>query len=1067
MSDRTKQNDYFRSFEHQAGTSSALETVDKEFANYTPEQIASMPRRGFLKLMGASMALAGLSLTGCRRWPKQHLVPSTAGMRGQMPGQAEFYATVFERNGVADALFVKSFDGRPIKIEGNPLHPLFRTAEGNPNSMHADGLGAADAFAQASLLTMYDPYRSRSVIHRTNGNAQASNWDTFFAEFFEKAGALPQGKGMAILTESTSSLTVATLREKLLVKYPQALWATYEPLTAESEAEAGRASFGVPTRAVYHLDKAKVIVSLDCDLLGTHCASTYHGAGWAKGRRSADSTGTMNRMYLAESTMSATGAAADHRLPVRPSRVSAIAIGLAKALGVSGVGDATLEAGEQAFVDSAAADLKAARSGGVVAVGGHVSKEIQALVASINASIGAIGNGVTYHELPDEGKDSGIESFKTLSKSMREGSIHALLITGGNPVYDAPSDLDFSSGLKSVPFSAHLSTYDNETSRACYWHLPRSHYLEHWGDARAYDGTVSIQQPLIEPMFDSKSPIEFLAALGHDELLDGMKLVQRSLGSLTNDDVAWKKALHDGLVPKSGYELASGAPKAVSAVATTASRADSFELRFLPSMTYDGRYADNAWLQEAPDPLTKLVWDNAALINKNDAERIGVKHGEIVKITLGQQSLEIPAFILWGQPRGVIGLPLGYGRSAATPIGNEIGFNTYVLRRSDSLYADTTGATITSTGRTHKLVTTQEHHMVQTGDEPGRKGYERRIEGKDGAQGQIVREASLKDYKANPNVINKGLHSLPLVQLYDTPYKRPKAHENGPEAFNYPHAWGMAIDMSICTGCNACAIACQSENNIPVVGKGMVEMNREMHWLRLDRYFKGDADNPGVVYQPMMCVQCENAPCEQVCPVAATVHDTEGLNTMVYNRCIGTRYCSNNCPYKARRFNYFDWHARDPRAGYGLDLLESIWLGIPDTQQVKGVHELSKLRMNPDVSVRMRGVMEKCTYCTQRIKEATIQRKNEWNRGERENYTVSDGDIVTACQQACATQAIVFGDLNDPNSKVSQLMKQKRTYAVLEDLNTRPRTKYMAKITNPSESITPAKPQAASTEHHG
>lgn len=1069
MSDRTNQNLYFRSFEHQSGTSSALDKADSEFANYSPEQIASMPRREFLKLMSASMALAGLTLTGCRRWPKEHLVPSTAGLRGQMPGEAEFYATVFERNGVADALWVKSFDGRPIKIEGNPLHPLFRTAEGNPESMHADGLGAADAFAQASLLTMYDPYRSRLVVHRTrpgnpeNDGAASSTWEAFFSEFNAKAASLPQGKGLAVLTESSSSLTVAALREKFLARYPQAQWATYEPFSSELESEAGRASFGVPARAMYHLDKAKVIVSLDCDLLGTHCASTYHSVGWAKGRRSVDSNGTMNRMYLAESTMSSTGAAADHRLPVRPSRVSAIAIGLARALGLSGVSEVTLEATEQTFVDAAAADLKAARGDGVVAVGGHVAEEIQSLVTSINASLGAIDNSVTYHKLSDTG--SAIASFKQLTSDMRAGSIHALLIIGGNPVYDAPSDLDFESSLKSVPFSAHLSLYDGETSRACAWHLPRSHFLEHWGDARAVDGTVSIQQPLIEPLFDSKSPIQFLAMLAHDDELDGMKLVQRSLGTLTSDETAWKKSLYNGLVPNSSYEKVSGAPKSINAVASTDSRADSFELRFLPSMTYDGRYAGNAWLQETPDPLTKLVWDNAALMNKNDAERIGVAHGEFVNITLGPKSLKIPVFILWGQPRGVIGLPLGYGRTAASPIGNQVGFNTYVLRRSDALHADSTGATVAPTGETYKLITTQDHHLVMTGDIAGRMGYEERIEGKNGAQGKIVREATLKDFKADPGVINKGLHKLPLVQLFDTPFKRPKAHEDAPEAFNYPHAWGMAIDTSICTGCNACTVACQSENNVAVVGKSMVEMSREMGWIRLDRYFKGDADNPKVVFQPMMCVQCENAPCEQVCPVAATVHDTEGLNTMVYNRCVGTRYCSNNCPYKVRRFNYFDWHARDPRTGYGVELLSSMWLGVPDTQQVKSINELSKLRMNPDVSVRMRGVMEKCTYCTQRIKHATIKRKNEWNRGEREQHTVSDGDIVTACQQACSTQAIVFGDLNDPNSKVSQLMRQKRTYVVLEELNTRPRTKYMAKITNPSESM--VGPQPAPTEHQG
>ncbi len=1056
MSDRKPQQAYFRSFEHAAGTSQAIETIDAEFPGYSPKDMSSMPRRRFLKYMGASMALAGLAGTaGCRRWPKQYIVAAVAGQRGQTPGVPDIFATVIERNGVADAIWVSSFENRPIKVEGNPLHALFKTAEGNPDTLHVHGIGAADVFAQASLWEMYDQYRSRGLIKRSGESSSAGSWDGFLAEFSQKVAGLPGGKGLAILAEASSSLTRADLKEKLLARYPQAVWAEYEPLTRDEELAAGKLSFGQAARPVYHLARSKVIVSLDCDLLGTHPAKTYHAAGWAAGRRSADESGTMNRLYCAESAMTITGGAADHRLPVRASRVGAIVLGLARALGIGRVSDVQLNEAETAFVNAAASDLKSAGANAAVAVGTHLPREVQALAAELNAALGSIGTAVSYHALPEQ--PAHVASLRSLKDEMRSGSIQALLIVGGNPVYDAPADLDFAGALKNVGMSAHLSLYDNETSRACSWHLPRSHAFECWSDARAWDGTVSVQQPLILPLFDSRSPIELLAILAGDDLTDGMALVQRSLKNLAGDNTAWRTALHDGLIAGSSYPTIKTPPQPVTAVAPAAPRDGELEVRFLPSMAYDGRHVDNAWLQECPEAISKLVWDNAAYISRHDAETLGIKQGELVSITIGNATLaEIAVYILWGQPRGVIGLPLGYGRLASSPIGQGVGFNAYPLRRSDALYTDTTGAKVTKLGRSHKLVTTQEHHLIQTGDFPGNSAYQRRIEGdpKTGDQGLIVRDVSLADYnKSGAGAVSKGILALPLLQLFDTPYKKPKAHPDAPEAFNYPHAWGMAIDMSACIGCNACVVACQSENNIPVVGKGMVEMNREMHWIRLDRYFKGDAENPQVVYQPMMCVQCENAPCEQVCPVAATVHDTEGLNTMVYNRCIGTRYCANNCPYKARRFNYFDWHARDPRTGYGLGLLSSMWLGVPDTQQVKGVDAMSKLRNNPDVSVRMRGVMEKCTYCTQRIKTATIKRKNQWNRGERGNYTISDGDVVTACQQSCPTQAIVFGDLNDPNSRVSKLHKSQRNYVILEELNTRPRTTYLAKVRNPAEGV--------------
>jgi MoCo/4Fe-4S cofactor protein with predicted Tat translocation signal len=1089
MSDRLNAQNYFRSFEQLNGAEAATAHNEGEFYGYDPKEIASMPRRRFMKLMGATMAIAGVGLTGCRRWPKEHLVPSTAGLRDQLPGVPEFYATAFERNGVADSLLVTSYDGRPIKIEGNPLHPMFtswRNADGSAK------LGASDVLSQASILEMYDPTRSREVVDNSSGTPKASNWDAFLAAFKSSAG---DGAGLAVLSEATSSVTHAAVRGRFLKKFPRATWTEYEPLTRDSESGAGQLAFNKRVRAMYDLSKARTIVSLDGDLIGMHPNKIRHASDWAAGRRSADSAKQMNRLYIAESAMTLTGSVADHRLPIKPSQLASVALGLAAALGVTGAATPDLTAAQRAWVDAAAADLKKSGMAGVVAVGVHAAPQVQALAYAINFAIGAVGSTVNFHDLPSE--PGHIDSLRALCDRMANGQVQTLLVLGGNPIYNAPADLDFKTKYSGVRTRIHLSPYQDETSRLSTWHLPRSHYLECWGDARSWDGTVVLQQPLILPLGDSKSPVELLASLMGEEATDGQTLVRSAIALAVPSvagEPAWRAALHDGLIGNSAYPaLKLAAPTAIPQPTQATGK---FELRFIQSsQTFDGRYANNGWLVECPDPITKIVWDNAALINKNDADEMGIELGDLIEIKLGALTLTLPAYIQWGQPKGVIGLSLGFGRTAAGPIGGDsvsgaesVGFDTYKIRRSDAMFAVTNGVEVRKAGGNHELVTTQDYQPM---DWPGIKGYAERV-GNENQSGRVVREGSLAQYTADPKFANKVVERLPLLQLWDGPYPSPeqqaenrKKDPEAPAAFANPHAWGMAIDMSTCIGCHACVVACQSENNIPTVGKQMVRMNREMHWIRIDRYFKArldearhvvnnDYENIEVVHQPMMCVHCENAPCEQVCPVAATVHDTEGLNTMVYNRCVGTRYCSNNCPYKVRRFNYMDWHSRNPRADGPIGLISSAWLGIPDTQQAQSIEKVRQMIFNPEVTVRMRGVMEKCSYCTQRIKAATIKKKADWAQSPtlvtepkangQPAYTVDDFEVVTACMQACPTQAITFGNLLDKTSVVRKLHATPRTYAVLEDLNTRPRTLHMAKIRNQNAAIAG---ESVSAAQHG
>ncbi|MCC5829009.1 MAG: TAT-variant-translocated molybdopterin oxidoreductase [Phycisphaeraceae bacterium] len=1034
LNENLKGRDYWRSLEHLAQSPEIEAVIDQEFPGYSPEEIQGLSRRRFLKIMGASMALAGLTLSGCRRWPTRQIRPFAARPEGMVPGIANHYASMMTLGGVAGGLLVKSYDGRPIKIEGNPLHP--------------ESKGAASAFAQASILELYDPDRSRRPIQRTGGEARPGTWDLFSAYSREQMARHREtgGRGLAVVAEADHGPTFQRLRAQMLERFPEMTWVTWEPICRDHELEGARLGFGKPVRTHYHLERAQCIACFDADLLGRHPAAQKLARQWSAGRRSADE-GEMNRLWSIESDFTMTGAVADHRLPVKPSRVGRVLGALharlsAELPGLEMLSSAQLADHETKFVEALAQDLLANRGRSLVAVGIGQPAWVHAEAHQINMALENQGSTVTFTEEPGiEADHQTVAHLKQLVERIDDGAIDTLIMLGGNPAYDTPIDLRLSAErLGRVEHTVHLSPYVNETSTLCRWHLPRAHYLECWGDGRAWDGTLSVQQPLILPLFNGRSPIELMALLLRRPQREGIDLVRetfREQNLLPGDksfEKAWREALHNGVVADSAYATITddGFQQPLPA---DDEAAQGLEIVFAADYSvYDGRFANNGWLQEMPDPMTKLTWDNAAFIGPEEARELGLAHGRMANLTgpnLPEDGLNIAVFVMPGIARGTVVLPLGYARAAAGNVGNKLGFDTYALRHSQTLFGGMGYSLSRARGR-YTLATTQNHHIID--DNVGRWGVEKRI-GKPGGSGYLVRDGSFEQYQRDPNFFRKPAHGNLELQLFEAPHK-----------FNDPHAWGMAIDMNSCIGCNACVMACQAENNVPIVGKSEVANSREMHWIRIDRYFKGEYTlrTPDVIFQPMMCLHCEKAPCEQVCPVAATVHDTEGLNTMVYNRCIGTRYCSNNCPYKVRRFNYFDYQAKDPRG------MAMPWLGIPDQQQREVIDSIKQMVFNPEVTVRMRGVMEKCTFCTQRIADAKRIATVEYRRNQRQSETLTDGEVVVACQQSCPTEAIVFGDLNDPNSRVSRLMRGKRTYEVLRELNNQTRGRHMAKVRNPA-----------------
>jgi len=1058
---------YWRNLEELADSPVFEEFVRREFPQQAEEWNNPLERRTFLKLMGASLALAGLS--GCVIQPPEKVIPYVKQPEEETPGQGLYFATAFSLGGIATPLLVRSNEGRPTKVEGNPDHPS--------NA----GSTATDIFSQASILTLYDPDRSQTPLYR--GETRA--WTTFVGEIrgaIEKEGdglRVKKGAGLRFLTETITSPSLAAQIKQILTDFPEAKWHQYEPVNRDNARAGAVMAFGQPVNTTYEFSKAERILSLGSDFLSAMPGTLRYTRDYAAKRRNVETSEQMSRLYVVESTPTITGANADHRFSVRPAEMEAVALGVSGASIVRASGDIG------SWLPAVSKDLQLHKGASIVIAGDEQPPSVHALAHAANSFLGNVGKTVFYSDPIEANSVDQTQSLRELVGDIDGGRVEVLIIIGGNPAYNTPVDLrlDFNR-LEKVKLRAHLNLYNNETSEICHWHINAAHYLESWGDARAYDGTASIVQPLIAPLYEGRTAYEVLALFSDDYDRKPYEIVRNywsgqqpslskpsasptgvSAGSPQRAEVStgsgsdrvavagatpanqsqptpaapadfetwWRKCLHDGFIPKTALTTKTVSAKTDLASSLSqnapATQAGSFEIIFRPDPSiHDGRFANNGWLQELPKPLTKITWDNVALVSPNTARKMGVsrqnyeegKHGreayvDAIKLSLRDRTItqQVPVWVMPGQPEDVITIHLGYGRTRAGRVADTTvtepdsplphgGFNAYDIRYSYEPWL-ANGARVTKTGERFLIASTQAHFMLQ---EPAFGGPDR----------DILRAGTIEEHLKDREVLKEEaakqkeeLHELSLYPDFD--YKN---QGNG-------YAWGMSIDLNSCVGCNACMIACQSENNIPIVGKEQVARSREMHWIRVDAYFKGDENKPeGPFFQPVPCMHCENAPCEPVCPVHATVHSSEGLNDMVYNRCVGTKYCSNNCPYKVRRFNFFlyqDWET-------------------PTYQ----------LMRNPDVSVRSRGVMEKCTYCVQRIQSAKIH-------SEVEGRQVRDGEIVTACQSVCPSEAIVFGNINDPNSKVSKLKALERDYSLLGELNVRPRTTYLSALRNPNPEI--------------
>ena len=1083
---------YWRSLEEFADAPEFHEFVQREYPHHAEEWDDPVERRTFLKLMGASLALAGLS--GCVYQPPEKIVPYVRNPEESVPGKAMFFATAATIGGVATPLLARSNEGRPTKVEGNPDHPNNRNAD-DPNDR---GSSATDPFAQASILGLYDPDRSQTVTFRE----EIRTWTTFLGEMRTALDEQRprQGAGLRFLTETVTSPTLAAQLKDILAEFPQAKWHQYEPANRDNARAGAIMAFGQPVNTIYNFNQAKRILSLDADFLAGAPGTLRYARQFAAGRRVVEGKHEMSRLYVIETTPTTTGASADHRWTVRPAELINIVLTLAALSGTNITVDNMVHSGSsgEPWQKAIANDLQQHKGASIVIAGNEAPPEVHALAHAMNAALGNVGKTVDNTDPIEANSVDQRQSLSDLVNDIDAGRVELLVILGGNPSYNTPADLKLDlNRLAKVKLRVHLSSHKDETSNLCHWHVPESHYLESWGDTRSFDGTVSIVQPLIEPLYGSKTAHEVLAVFSPKYDRKAYEIVREywqgqaqgqtsgaggsqapavqgqtaaaggrpegsrqgqtagaggsqapavqgrtagagatptttsSASATTDFESRWRQALHDGFIantalpvkavslkPESSTFPPAGATPAVPTSNQRASSGPGFEIVFRTDPTiFDGRFANNGWLQELAKPLTKLTWDNAALISMATAQRLGLvntigwKGGEIlvdnIRIDYGGKSIICPTWIMPGQPDDVVTVHLGYGREKAGRVGNGRGFNAYDIRRSDSPWA-VAGASVAKAPGRFQLAVTQLHFNM---------------EGRD-----VLRTGTLAEYEQSKAVGHEaasGEHSVGHAagSAYPpTHVPRPDETLYGDEHKYEGYAWGMAIDANSCIGCNGCIVACQSENNIPVVGKDQVIRSREMHWLRVDTYHEGhDAAHPeGTYFMPVPCMHCENAPCEPVCPVHATVHSAEGLNEMVYNRCVGTRYCSNNCPYKVRHFNFLlfqDWET-------------------PTYQ----------LMRNPEVTVRSRGVMEKCTYCVQRIQEAKIG-------AELENRPVRDGEIVTACQAVCPTEAIVFGNINDPNSRVSKLKAESRNYSLLADLNTRPRTTYLGALRNPNPEI--------------
>ena len=1062
---------YWRSLDELAETPEIRQWVDREFPDGASENEGGLKRRDFIKLMSASFMLAGFGLTGCRR-PEETIIPFSKMPEGYVHGVAKYFATAMPSRRNAIPLLVKSSDGRPTKVEGNREHPY--------------SAGGTNSFAQASILNLYDPDRSRQVKQNdTVSSFEAVN--EHLHALAEKYGR-NRGVGLSFLSRQSSSPTRRRLQAMLKSQMPQATWHEYEPISFDGASKAASIGFGKSLVPRFHFGKAERILSLDCDFLGDEEDAHISTKGFSDGRVVERPGDSMNRLYVVEGLMTLTGSNADHRLRVPTSQVFAVGAALlAEALELdSSVADdvqlgafknslrqiaATANVSSE-WVAEAMKDLVAHSGHSLVLAGYRQPVAVHLLVLALNVTLGNLGHTVEY--LPD--RDPAVASIGELKARLDGGSVETLVVLGGNPAYDAPADLDWASAQKQAGEVIRLGYYEDETSAGVGWHIPETHYLEAWGDAESADGTRVAVQPLIAPLFGGLSEVEVVARLLNPQAISGHDLVRASFDQEVDGaaNESWKKFLHDGYVSDSASapvslkseDLVWSAlvPAVVNAETAPPPSLEALEVVFHRDASMDdGQFNNNGWMQECPDPITKLTWDNVAVVSRVTAKELGVKTGDVIGINLNGESVNGPVFVQPGLADYTIGLAMGYGRKKSGRIGEfdgkSVGFDVNPLRTSVSPFIAPNG-TVDLTGRKHKLAGTQDHWSME-----GRA---------------IVREANLEQFNEKPDFAHNmdleahGQHiahdseGKPLP-IYKHPYQVRDSLQSD------IHQWGMAVDLNRCTGCTACVLACQSENNIPIVGKEQVANSREMHWLRIDRYYAGGQsakaelsgleadediqnqswiDDPQVVSMPMSCQHCESAPCESVCPVNATVHDHEGINVMAYNRCVGTRYCSNNCAWKVRRFNFFDYNKRP---------LESLYAG-PTAERSKDELDLVAMVKNPDVTVRMRGVMEKCTYCIQRIEEVKIKQKvAARDSGEIE---VADETIRTACEQVCGTDAIVFGNILDPESRVSKLKASQRNYAVLGFLDTRPRTTYLAKVRNPNPAMPDYHEMPLSTEEY-
>jgi molybdopterin-containing oxidoreductase family iron-sulfur binding subunit len=1051
---------YWRSVEHKNNHESVVENIDVEFPSGTAP-LTAMQRRDVLKLAGASLALGGLS-AACVRRPEEEILPYTRQPEEVIPGIANFYATVMPRSSGSVGLVVEAHEGKPTKIEGNALHPA--------------SLGAADVWAQSEIIKLYDPDRARNP---KNGGKDAKweDWDTFAKTLTGKLAG-NGGQGLAILLEDEENPTTQRILDAGLAKLPNAKVYRWDPLGADVVKQADELAFGPGARVHFSLEKARVIFALDSNFLVEGPDAIRLAREFGKNRRSltAAEAQNMNRLYAAEGVFSVTGSNADHRLRISsseaPALLQAIAAELAGkhgvALGELVAGDAKAPAGSEKFVAAVAADLAKNRGSSVIMAGTRQAPAVRALAYAINVALGAADAGIlTVTTTPGAApRVSMSDQLAALTKSLADGQVDTLVVVEANPVYTAPGALAFGEAMKKAATVIHVGVTPDETAQKATWHLPAAHFLEAWGDARAWDGTAAIVQPLILPLHGARAANSILAQILGSEETNDRKLVEatwKAAGAPLANERDWRKALHDGVIPGTARTAGAATPlaadiaKAMAGVKVEAPSRDALEFVLATSTSLqDGRLANNGWNQELPDSMTKLCWDNALIMAPSTALALGIESGvkknsytaDVVTLTANGRSITAPVFVLPGVNPTTVYMYRGYGRSYGE-VATGVGVDGHPLLENGSTVV--TGVKVGKTGTTAILCSTQDHFAFPANPMKemtfakmsGAQGNERVLVAVDGQMDQAdpkarhrphVKRGTLKMYQEGKDFAHQGDIPEELVAHGTDPTHPTKPLQPVTEIAYDGQQWGLVVDLTTCIGCNACVIACQSENNVATVGRHQVLLGRELHWMRVDRYFSGDVDTPEASHQPMLCMQCEQAPCEPVCPVAATVHDEEGLNSMAYNRCIGTRYCANNCPFKVRRFNYLDF-----------TVTGNVYVDEHAHERMRTL----KLQRNPNVTVRYRGVMEKCTYCTQRIEEAKYAAKR---RGE-DPRNLPDGAITPACAQTCPTDSIIFGNINNKESRVAKAKQSDRNYEMLQELNIRPRTTYLARIKNTNEEL--------------